>query len=810
MSDGARSDSRPGEGTSPDDPTLAQPAGERGSEEISGTEVLSTLGLGTFDLGTADSFLSPGGALRGPLFESLADTLEGTRPDDHLGPYRLIDRIGRGGMGEVWRAEQVSPVIRDVAIKLIKLGMDSEEVLARFHGERQALARMDHSNVARVYDAGATDGGRPYFVMELIQGEAVTHYCDEKKLTTTERLQLFLDICAGVEHAHQKGIIHRDLKPSNILVTEEADRPVPKIIDFGIAKAVGNATDLGSSAQTQLGQWVGTPEYMSPEQAGLRSDDIDTRSDVYALGAILYELLSGTQLFERDTLRRGDPEEMRRHIRERDPSKPSDRLSSSHTASEIAQRRGTEAKQLTRSLRGDLDWIVMKALEKDRDRRYASPRELAQDIERHLAHEPVVAGPPSLSYRASKFMRRHRLAVATAAIVTAAILGGTALATAGLLRARAAEQTAREAEQVARDEAAKTGAINRFLRNILSSASPEAGAGRDVTVVEALGHARSRLAQSFQDNPTVGADIRDTLGTTYHELGLHGEARELLEESLELRREALGDAHPDVAASLNELARLHHTAGEFDQAESYFHETLAVLRAAHGNEHSHVAATLNNLGMLYVHLGRQEEARETLESALELKRKLHGDVHREVMPTLNNLGMLLSDMGQHDEAVALFQEAIDGNRQIAGPRHGLVAINLTNLASTYHDQGRHAEAMARFEESLDIKREAFGDDHPSTAITLTAMAKTLDAMGEHEQAGPLHDEALAVFRAALEPDNFRIGSAQVGYGRHLLKLGNRAGAIEQMQEGVDILEAAFGADDPRVAAARESLREARD
>ena len=754
------------------------------------SELLSTLNeiLGTED----DDFLVPGGALRGLLGNALEDQLEGQKgsQEKKIGPYRLLQRLGRGGMGEVWHAEQREPVRREVAVKLIKLGMDSEEVLARFHGERQAVALMDHSNVARVYDAGTTEAGRPYFVMELVAGLPITTYCDENCLSTRERLKIFLQVCAGVQHAHHKGIIHRDLKPSNILVTREGSEPVPKIIDFGIAKAVGEPLNE-AVARTRIGQWIGTPEYMSPEQADASIFDVDTRSDVYSLGAILYELLIGARVFEDGALRGASKEEMRRQIKERDPSRPSERLlSSPATATKVAEKRGTEPSRLNKALKGDLDWIVMKALEKERDRRYNSARELAQDIERHLRNEPVIAGPPSVSYRVNKFVQRHRLAVATAAAITLALVVGAGLATAGFVRAR-------KAEAVAVSEAKKANAINQFLRQILGSARPEGGLGRDITVVEAVNAARERMDESFEDNPEVAADLRTVIGTTHHELGLLEEAQQVLEEAVRMRRELSGQKHEDVAEPLNELARLYHSAGELELAEQAFLEVLEITRAAGPDAASRVAATLNNLGIMYVNWGRQDEALGALTEALEAKRELYGAVHEEVTPTLNNLGMLLGDIGDFEQAEKYLREAYEGNRQIHGPEHGVVAINLSNLASNYVDQERFDLAIETFDQALALKEAAFGKAHTSYGITLTNKGEALDRQGKHGDAAPLHEQALEIFVAALPADSFRIGTARSRYGHNLLARGQLEEAEPQLREGHAILEQSFGPEDAR-------------
>ncbi|MCZ6507433.1 MAG: serine/threonine-protein kinase, partial [Acidobacteria bacterium] len=365
-------------------------------------------------------------------------------PAQTFGDYRLLQKIGEGGMGEVWEAEQRRPVRRRVALKLVKWGMDTGEVLARFESERHALALLDHPTIAKVFDAGASDQGRPFFAMELVKGVPITEYADTQRLTTRQRLELLVQVCRGIQHAHQKGIIHRDIKPSNILVAIQDGAPVPRIIDFGVAKATSQRL-TERTVFTELGQWIGTPEYMSPEQAEMSGMDIDTRSDIYSLGVLQYELLTGALPFQPGELRRAGFDEMRRRIREEEPTRPSTKISDQGEESQAAARnRRTDPAALVRELGGDLDWITMKALEKDRTRRYASPSELAADIGRYLSHEPVLASPPSALYRLAKFARRHRAGVVAGALVVVALVLGTAAATVGLLRARKDARTARQ------------------------------------------------------------------------------------------------------------------------------------------------------------------------------------------------------------------------------------------------------------------------------------------------------------------------------------------------------------------------------
>ena len=419
-----------------------------------------------------------GGFLRQPaagFSQTLAHAPLTEPPGTQIGPYKLREQIGEGGFGVVYVAEQEKPVRRKVALKIIKPGMDTKDVIARFEAERQALALMDHPNVARVLDAGATDHGRPYFVMELVQGVTITEFCDKNSLSTRERLELFADVCRAVQHAHQKGIIHRDLKPSNIMVTLHDGKPVAKVIDFGVSKALRQQL-TEKSIYTAYGQMIGTPSYMSPEQAEMSGLGIDTRSDIYSLGVLLYELLTGKTPLDAKRLRASAYAEILRIIREEEPQRPSLKISTlGAEATIIAQHRHTDPKHLRRELTGELDWIVMKCLEKDRARRYESASALARDIERHLHDEPVEACPPSAGYRLRKFARKHRGALATATAFAALLMLGAAISTWQAVRATVAERKARDERDVAQRERAIAAAVNDFLRNdLLAQSDPSA------------------------------------------------------------------------------------------------------------------------------------------------------------------------------------------------------------------------------------------------------------------------------------------------------------------------------------------------
>jgi eukaryotic-like serine/threonine-protein kinase len=533
---------------------------------------------------------------RPPLIRPAALVTE--KPGDRIGRYKLLQQLGEGGCGVVYMAEQEEPVRRRVALKVIKLGMDTKSVIARFEAERQALALMDHPNIAKVLDAGATETGRPFFVMELVRGIKITDYCDQNNLTTHHRLELFTQVCHAVRHAHQKGIIHRDLKPSNTLVTLHDGVPVPKIIDFGIAKATSDQRLTDKTVFTAFEQFIGTPAYMSPEQAEMSGLDVDTRSDIYSLGVLLYELLTGRTPLDAEELLQSGMNEMRRKIREDEPPRPSTRLSTMHAAdlTMIAKHRQADAPKLIHLVHGDLDWIVMKCLEKDRTRRYETANELAMDVRRHLESETVTARPPTQFYRFRKFVRRNKIVVSAATAVSASLIIGLCVAAWALTRERAARARAEEAQRLARIEATKSEKTARMLRDMFYGVGPairrhdQRRSDADTATLHLLLSETARRVPDLEGQPGVQADILTIVGSAFSELGDQTNAATMLGRALAIRRGLYGNEHADVEQSLQSLVRALKAQGLEEQANELIRHVhpittnVSSTNAAHSNE----------------------------------------------------------------------------------------------------------------------------------------------------------------------------------------------------------------------------------
>jgi serine/threonine protein kinase/tetratricopeptide (TPR) repeat protein len=648
------------------------------------------------------------------LVPRLSDTVT-ERPGTVIGPYKLLEQIGEGGMGLVFVAEQQQSVRRKVALKVIKPGMDSKQVIARFEAERQALALMDHPNIAKIHDGGTTPSGRPYFVMELVKGVPLTQFCDDNRQTTRQRLVLFINVCQAVQHAHTKGIIHRDLKPSNVLVASHDGTPVVKVIDFGVAKAIGQ-TLTDKTVYTQLTQLVGTPLYMSPEQAGQSSLDIDTRTDIYALGVLLYELLTGTTPFTKERFREAGYDDIRRIIREEEPPKPSTRLSElKETLPSISSRRQTGPAKLTKLVRGELDWIVMKALEKDRNRRYTTANDLAADVQRYLHDEPVVAGPPTAGYRLLKFARRNWRPVVAASIIFVLLVGGVIGTTVGLLRERRAKDTAEK--RLAQIEKA-IDILGSIFENLNPRAEEKEGRPLRAILAERLDQAAAELDGEAVGDPLVVARLQHQLGRTYLGLALPAKAEVLFRKAVATRQAELG---PDHRLTLR---------SRFNQAA-----------ALHG-------------------MGKSNEAIEPLDEVWHAQARVLGPDQLDTLDTLDELGEAYTCVGKGTEAVAALEQVRDGLAGQLAEGDARVVINLARLAGAYLYAGKTAQSLALYEKLMDVERRVYGDGHPLLIMTMVNAGNAYRASYKMRQALALYEKAKDAALAKLGPEHPHTLTAQ--------------------------------------------------
>ena len=665
---------------------------------------------------------------------------------DTIGPYRLLQMVGEGGMGEVWIAEQHEPIRRTVAVKVIKSGMDTRQVMARFEAERQALALMDHPAIAKVLDAGATAHGRPYFVMEYVKGEPITAYCDRQRLSTAERLELFIRVCDGVQHAHQKGIIHRDLKPSNVLVALQDNYAVPKIIDFGVAKATAHQLSA-QTMFTELGVLIGTPEYMSPEQAEMTGLDVDTRTDIYSLGVMLYELLVGALPFDPTALRQAGLDAIRRQIREVDPPRPSTRVSTLGEASvEAARTRRTDPARLAGQLEGDLDWITMKCLEKDRTRRYGSASALGEDLDRHLRHEPVRASPPSSIYRARKFVRRHRLGVLSAGLVLIALVAGIAGTSIGMLRAVAAERRASE-------EAAAARSVSDFLVGLFRVSEPSEARGRTITAREILSAGAAKIDEALRDQPEIRARLKGTIGGVYVTLGLYKEAEPILLQAVDTQRRISGADHPDTLTAINALADLYWYQSRLAEAEPLYRELAQRFERRYGPEHQRTLKARYDLASVFIMAERNDEGERLARETMEAQRRTLGDEHPDTLSSMNNLQGLYFREQRYSDALPIAQKVLETRRRISGDEHPMTLMSLHNLATIYDGLGRFDEAEPLYLQALAGKRRVQGEMHPATCATRRALGAMYRRQGRFADAEPLLLAAYEGYSRALGPDH---------------------------------------------------------
>jgi non-specific serine/threonine protein kinase/serine/threonine-protein kinase len=725
-----------------------------------------------------------------------------------IGAYRLLQKVGEGGMGEVWMAEQATPR-RVVAVKIIKAGMDTARVIARFEAERHALALMDHAAIATVFDGGATAEGRPFFAMEYIKGEPITAYCDRHRLPTAERLELFVQVCDGVQHAHQKGIVHRDLKPSNVLVTLADGRPVPKIIDFGVAKATTQHL-TERTLFTELGVLVGTPEYMSPEQADLTGLDIDTRTDVYALGVLLYELLTGLLPFDRRTLRERGLGEIRRVIREVDPPRPSTRITDPETNSdELARNRHTEPRHLVGQLRGDLDWITMKALEKDRTRRYDTAIGLANDVRRHLRHEPVVAGPPSAAYRTGKFVRRHRFGVTVAATLVV-LLAGFAVAMANQARRIAGERDRANQESArANREADAARQVSEFLIRLFELSDPNEARGNAVTAREILDTGSGKIERELAGQPEVRARLMGTMGEAYQSLGLYGASEALFRKSLDARRTTAGTAPADEAESLHNLGYVLVLRGDFAGAEPILSEALALRSRPGVSNDVDLAETLAALGVLAYSRGDYAKAESFNQQRLERLRRLPPGHEVELSNALNDLSMCIQQArADYPAAKKLAEEALALRRKAVQSPHLSISQGLNNLAMVHYRLKEFPPAEALFKESLAMNRQLFSEPHPEITANLSNLGQLARDRGDYRQADTLFAQVIDADRRVLGRGHIQVGRALNNWAESVRRSGNLVRAEALLRESVAIHAAALSPGHWQTAVTRSLLGQA--
>ncbi|MEM9594209.1 MAG: serine/threonine-protein kinase [Acidobacteriota bacterium] len=758
--------------------------------------------------------------------------------------FLLEEPLGVGGMGDVWSAEQLRPIARRVAIKVLRPGTTSRASATRLRAERQALANMDHPNIARVYDGGEVEGGEPYFVMELVpESLPISDYCDQHRLGLESRLRLMLQVCDAIEHAHQKRIIHRDLKPSNVLVCDPipgsgGDGALVKVIDFGIAKPIAEADHPAGT--TRAGELVGTPDYMSPEQATLGAVDVDTRSDIYSLGLLLFELLVGELPLGKDL---GDLplDEQCRRIREQEPPRPSTRLRQlSSEPGSLDSTGGDGGADIDwRRVRGDLDLILLKALAKDRQERYPSVAAMAADLRRFLSHEPVHVAPRTLAYRAKKFVRRHRLAVTLGSLTLVAI--GIALAgiTVGFVRAQ-------KAEAVARTEAATTRQISEFLEGLLRESNPEETEGAD-SLRALLDRGAERVRTELRSEPAVRGRLMLTIADAYRALGLYEPALELAEEGLQsyrslpdrdtqreaqaldvlchiqmnarqhgpalktarehhqLQIERLGGRHPDLADSLFQIGTVHWALGEFEDARALLEEAVALRSTPQGPVHGSLPRLQNNLAILYWRLDRLDDAERLYREALDSLRAVRGPEHPHVASTLNNLALVYEHRGEFEQAIDLHRQAIAIREKIFESPHPDLAESLNNLGSSLYGLGRIEEAKEVLQRALIQRRAIFGDGPNDLVATTVYNLANVVPPEAPDRARELYEEALRGFEGSAGVDHPSVAFPLLELGELEQRAGRAADALPLIRRAFQVRQQGLPPDHPLLDDARDAL-----
>jgi eukaryotic-like serine/threonine-protein kinase len=705
-----------------------------------------------------------------------------------IGPYQVIRKMGQGGMGAVYLGVRVDQEFRKhVAIKVIRTGLDSDEVVARFRRERQILASLDHPNIAHLIDAGTTDDGLPYFVMEYVQGRPLTDYCDSHKLTLRERLELFRSVCSAVQQAHQNLVVHRDLKPANVLVTADGKA---KLLDFGIAKLLNPDVYPGELPPTATDMRVMTPDYASPEQ--VRGDPIATSSDVYSLGVILYELLAGRRPYQ---FTGSNQAEIFRIISEQEPRRPSTAITSDPGADtdRLSTLRGGTTERLQKELRGDLDNIVLMALRKEPQRRYASAEALSEDIRRYLDGHPVAASKGTWSYRAQKYVRRHKAAVAAAAVVAVLLIAFSIVLGVQNVRIASERDAARKSEQ-------KAVAVTDFLVNLFETNDPAQSKGESLTARQLLDRGASRLQKDFKEQPEIQAELMNEVGRLYESLGTLDQAESQIRQALGIRRSRFGSSHLAVAESLHSLGKVLTEKGQYGEAEKVLSEALATRRKLLGSEHTDVARTLGSLAEVQWRKGQLDEAERSYREALAMHRRLLGNEHEQVANDMGGLGLVLQDKNELDEAERLFRESLAMHRKLLGNEDPNVAASVADLAQVLWNEGHLDEAEELYREGLALDRKLMGNEHPSVAVTLNNLALVLAQKGELDEADRSFREALAIRRKALGNEHPGVAITLRNLGLVLQDKGEPREAEALFREALAMDRKLLGPEHPRVAA----------
>ena len=735
-----------------------------------------------------------------PLARAVGEAATEAETPATIGAYRVLREIGRGGMGTVYLAEQETESFRrQVALKVVQPSLASGHFVRRFQAERQILASLEHPGIARLYDAGTAEGGLPFLVMEHVDGEDLLTYCDARTLGVTERLQLFVRVCAAVQYAHQHLVVHRDLKPSNILVTAEGE---PKLLDFGIAKLLQPQLAGGAPAETVAGVRLMTPSYASPEQ--VRGLPVTTATDVYSLGVVLYQLLAGRMPYRLPT---GARHEVERAVIEEEPERPS-AVAGRGDSAPAGAARGVSPRRLSALLRGDLDRIVAKALAKEPERRYATAAELAEDVRRHLAGFPVRARPDRLGYRARKFLARHRVAVAAAAVAALSLLAGAAVALWQAAEARRAELAARNAEVAARADAETAERVSEFLVELFAISDPGEARGNAVTARELLDRGAARIEEQLAGQPAVRARLLRVIGRAYGELGLYETEVKALEQALAAQAGLHGPQSPEAAAVLTMLAKAQMDRGSYAEGRDLAARALAIQERALGPEHLELADTLSQLGIAHWYLGDLVRARQVLERSLAMRERLLGPAHGDLGGILNNVAILRAQEGDTEGARRLYERALEIFQRDLGEDHPNVARTLNNLAIVYHEgAGDLARARALHERALAARRKLLAPDHPEIAESLNNLGHVLLDMGELAAAREALAAALEIREKALGSEHHHVATTQLNLGMTLTALGETAAARPLLERALAAFERAPGADQYPVALALAALAE---